>query len=151
LSAIQQEAARHLLEDLMGLARKEYGDATLYTIENMEQRGDGVFLSRDDRWRNVGFDAKRDSVFAEVFEEASVKLYNVTPEEKRVTLLFTFAPESHGNMAVMQGGAEIVRYSSVGGDKVSVMLMVPPGQVALDFKNLLAEKVIIQNPEIQVQ
>lgn len=150
LSQVQQKAVRHLLEDLMGLKAREYSDALLYTIENMEQKSDGVFLSRDERWQNVGFDARRDSVFAEINHDASVTLYNVTQEEKKVTLSFSFAPESHGNMSIKRAGTEIVRYSSRGGQRETLMIVLPPGEATISFENLLDDKVILQNPEMQV-
>jgi hypothetical protein len=151
LSALQSAAIHNFLADDLGLAAEEFDDVVVYPITDaVRSRGDGVFLARDGRWENVGFDEKRGSTFAEVPVEAGVTLYNATDAAQRVQLLFKIAPESHGTMLFVsdEGTQQLL---GEGGDDVAVEVAVAPhSKKTAVFRNQLTQKVIIQDPRLVV-
>jgi hypothetical protein len=150
LTTGQLSAARDFLEKDMGLTPETYNDVILYRValpfKNI--KSDGIFLARDGRWQNVGFDPKRNSVFAEISQEASVTLYNVTNTSNKVSLNFNIAPESNANMIIISDGKTVAEIVRKGGEAATLPIIVPPGKLQLTFKNRLTDKIIIQNPEM---
>ena len=146
VSPAQLSAVKKLLEEEMGLVAKRYDDALLYVVAG---GGDGVFLARDGRWQNVGYDARRDSVFGEVPSEASVVLYNVGTETAVGQLSFMIPPESSGQLKIKRGGEEVILEKLAGGRR-GLTLAVPTGTTILTFVNEGQGPVIIQNPSLKV-
>ncbi|MCH8748173.1 hypothetical protein IH781_00325, partial [Patescibacteria group bacterium] len=93
---------------------------------------------------------ERDSTFAELREEATTTLYNVTDTVKSVRLQFTIAPESHGNLQIRTKEGLLTTLTASPGETVSVLLELAPGQTQLFWQNELTEKVILQNPRLDV-
>lgn len=146
LSSIQEKEVSNFLESDLNLKPQRHGDVNLYLIDSKEMEGDGVFMARDGRWENVGFDPERGSVFAEIKKEASMTLYNVTEADIRVILEFKIAPESHGNLLIKNIDFVEADLLAGGGENVKVEVILEPGTTKLDFVNRLTDKVIIQDP-----
>ena len=151
LSSTQKKEVSEFLEDDLNLELQKHGDVNLYLIDPKKMSGDGVFMSRDERWKNVGFDPVRGSVFAEIEKEASVTLYNVTDVKMKVVLEFKIALESHGNILVKNDDAAVADLLAKGGEKAAIEIVLEPGTTRLDFVNRLTDKVIIQDPIMKIQ
>ncbi|MAF80506.1 hypothetical protein CL628_00670 [bacterium] len=153
LSVLQLATVRDFLEDDLGLTPVMYDDALLYDTASLLEGAvtDGVFMSRDGRWENVGYDEERDSVFAELTSEASTTLYNVTTRPQAVRLTFTIPDESQGNMLVTAAnGATVADVAATAGETVTVTYQLLPGSTELTWRNKLTQKVILQNPVLSV-
>jgi hypothetical protein len=151
LSTIQREEVSEFLESELDLRLQKHGDVNLYLVDSTKIKGDGVFMSRDGRWKNVGFDPVRDSIFAEIEKEASVSLYNVTNDEIKAILEFIIAPESNGNILVKNNNVVVADLLARGGSDIKIEVILSPGVTKLDFVNRLTDKVIIQDPVMKIQ
>lgn len=149
LETLQQATIRNFLETEMGLSAQEFEDLVLWPIsDEVRTQGDGVFLARDGRWENVGFDAQRGSTFAEIPAEAGITLYNTNAAPVHVRLSFTIAPESHGTMLFISD-RETRQLIGRGGQTVEVAVDVPPkSKASYMFRNQLTQKIIIQDPQM---
>jgi hypothetical protein len=153
LSVLQLATARDFLEDDLGLTPVAYDDAFLYDVAPLLANAttDGVFLSRDGRWENVGYDEARDSVFAELPSEATTTLYNVTTRPQSVRLTFTIPHESQGNILITTAdGATVADVAAVAGETVVIPYQLLPGSTQLTWRNKLTQKVILKNPTLTV-
>lgn len=151
LSSVQEKEVSNFLENKLNLEIQKYNDVSLYLVDPKKTAGDGVFLSRDGRWDNVGFDSERGSIFAEIQKEASITLYNVREEKVGIVLEFNIAPESHGKMLIKNGDVIVSDLLAAGGEKVEIEVVLEPGRTKFDFINRLTDKVIIQDPVLRVQ
>lgn len=151
VSSLQLATLRNFLETDMGLPAQEFDDVIVYAVsEEVHQRGDGVFLARDGRWENVGFDEERGSVFAAIPVEVGFSLYNTTDALQEVQLSFLVAPESHANLLFMAEGSR-QEIAAEGGERVTVVVELPAHQrQSYTFRNQLTEKIIIQDPVLTV-
>ncbi|MDP3997125.1 MAG: hypothetical protein U1C49_01075 [Candidatus Andersenbacteria bacterium] len=151
LSDNQLTVVRQFLEREMKMQAEDFGDVVLYLAEiDKLPAGDGVFLSRDSRWANVGYDSKRDSIFAEIPNEAEVALYNVRGENVQVGLRFDIAPESQGNILVKSADKMVTDLHLQGGEEAKIRMTLPLGKTTLTFINRGSGKVVIQNPLLEV-
>ncbi len=132
LSSVQKNAVANFLIALPAFSRQSFGDVDLYTLNPNAVSSDGVFIARGKGWENVGYDPKRGSVFAEVPTEATLTIVNTNSYPVTVTLLYTMAPESTGDLLA---------------EKV---ITVDPGQREVKFTHTGDGKSIIQNPSIRV-
>jgi len=151
LSPLQLSATRNFLEDDLGLIPSDFSDGFLYDVSPLLEAGDsdGVFLARDGRWQNVGFDEERESVFAELPTEATTTLYNVSDQTQVVRLQFQVPLEGHGNVVVRTEDDVLVADLTAGpGELVEIEYVLEPGSVVLHWRNKLTQKVIIQNPAL---
>ncbi|HLD25642.1 MAG TPA: hypothetical protein VJC05_01195 [Candidatus Andersenbacteria bacterium] len=145
LTTRQLAAVQHLLEPVA--PGEDAGEEILYRIP-VSAQGDGVFLSRDERWQ-VGYDQVRGATFAHVSSEAGITLYNVTSSPKEVRLVIERAEESEGSLRISKGNT--VLYEEAGGlQPITVTLPVSPGTTQLEFTNRLPGPVILKNPRLLV-
>ncbi len=146
VSPVHLSAVKKLLEEEMGLAAKKYDDALLYVVAS---GGDSVFLARDERWQNVGYDARRDSMFGEVAGEAGLKLYNVSDVPKIVDLSFMVPNESAGVPRIKWGGTG-VRLTEKQPGEFSFRFELEPGEEEIIVMDEGRGRVIMQNPKLSV-
>lgn len=150
LTDVQMEAIVEILEGELGLSPESFDDALLYRFDNANfELTDGVFLSRDGRFENVGYDPERDSTFAEVSSEATVSLYNVKDNPLLVELSFLI-PEESGGAAFLRKGDERIAEVIKGSGRARIQLSIDPGKTDIDFVNQLTETFIIQDPLLTV-
>ncbi|MEK7556595.1 MAG: hypothetical protein AAB538_01325, partial [Patescibacteria group bacterium] len=135
LSAEQRQAIDYFLHEQLGWPGEKYEDVVLYKVQ--PRAGDGVFLSRDGRWENVGFDPKRESTFAEIPRQAAVTLYNV--RETNVTVTLEFDVEQ-GAISVSMAGTPLRQ--GYAGQGVRVPIVLEPGKQEVVFESLLPDKAI---------
>lgn len=142
LSAKQRQAVMYWLEDKLKFVPEQYEDVVLYkTVSTPGVETDGIFLARDGRWANVGFDPRRNSVFAEIPGRADVTLYNVTTEAKAIELTFL----------VEQGSVRVNGSVTVAGQRASVPLVVQPGKRLVEFISQLPDPAVIRDPRLLVR
>ncbi len=133
LSSLQNTALNDFLGKNTAFTKQSFGDALLYSFDPAKSPStDGVFLVRGEGWENIGYDPKRTSVFAEIPHEATVRIINTKQYPVTVTLDYTLAPESEGEL------------------QAEKTIMVQPGEHEVVFKHLGAGKTIVQNPKMQV-
>lgn len=151
LSSLQLAAVRNFLEEDMNLTAELFDDALLYAVpETIGQAGDGVFLARDGRWQNVGFDEQHSHTYAEISREAGITLYNGTAETKSVRLIFSIAENSHGNMLFVLPN-EARQLTLAAGEAGEIELDLPPrSATSYVFRNQLTDSIIIQDPSLQL-
>lgn len=152
LSPLQLAAVRNVLEEDMNLTAELFDDAVLYAVpDDIRRAGDGVFLARDGRWQNVGFDEQRSHTYAEIDREAGITLYNGTLDDKSVRLIFKIAEKSHGNMLLILPD-EARQLTLAGGEAAEIELdLAPLSATSYVFRNQLTDKIIIQDPSLQLQ
>ncbi len=132
LSSVQKNAVANLFTTVPAFSRQSFGDVDVYTLNHSEASSDGVFVIRDEGWEDVGYDPKRESVFAEVPTEATVTIMNINSYPVTVTLAYTMAPESMGELQAEKN------------------ITVDPGQREVKFRHVGNGKSIIQNPSFTV-
>jgi hypothetical protein len=149
LTATQQAAVEHLLEDTLGFVPVLVGDAQLYRLPEL-RGGDGVFLARDENW-TVTFDRESGTTFAGPSDTAGVTLYNVRRQLKTAALIFRLAPKSEGSLLVRRGDEVLFDQSGWSGDDIRISLELAPGATELTFQNRLPGPIVIQDPQLGVQ
>lgn len=151
VSALQLSSMRSFLEEDMRLVPTTVDDALLYVVDlpTLPVAGDGVFLTRDGRWSGVGYDPKRESVFAEIETEASVTLVNVGDEEKEVVLTATVFSDSLGQLVVKDESGVVISQATKG-ETMAIPLTVLKGKHPFSFM-ASGGKVVIQNPVMTVR
>jgi hypothetical protein len=151
LTSLQLKAVRHTLEDVVSLVPQFVDDTLLYHTP-ADLAGDGVFLTRDDRW-NVSFDATRAVTRVSPADGAHATLYNVTGERRVAQLRFTLDDGAGGSLLIRRGAqvlydATDVPQRAAGDIKISVELT---GETTdLTFHNRLSGHVIMINPQLTV-
>ncbi len=151
VSTLQLAALTNFLSQDLGLVATEFNDVIVYPV-GAEQRGvgDGIFIARDGRWQNVGFDEERASVFAEIENEAGLTLYNVRNVSQTVRLVLPIAPSSHGTL-LFHGENTNIQLQGREGDTVTVEVEVKPHtKQEYSLRNQLTQKIIFQNPSYEV-
>lgn len=133
VTATQHQAIALLLDAIPDSTKKSFGDAELYIFgAKSVSKSDGVFLIRNYGFENIGYDAKRQSTFAEIPTEASLTIVNMNSFPVRVELLYVIAPESTGELV---------------SEKVFEVKM---GTQEVKFVHYGDGKSIIQNPSFRV-
>lgn len=151
LSVLQTSALRSFLEQDMKLSPRTYSDnvvAYFFDPNNMGQAHDGIFIMRDGAWTNVGFDPKKNSVFAEIPRTAALSIANVQNEAKKVNLEFTVPTESSSAVIVSSQDRPSVMVPVA--SKGVVPLLVSPGVTTITFTSAGNNVSIIQNPSYSV-
>lgn len=137
LSGEQREAVEHFLAEELGWPGEKFDDVVLYRVQ--PRSTDGVFLARDGRWENVGYDPKRESTFAEVSYQAAITIYNVTTRPVEVELEFE----------VEAGKVQVLDRSAQAGEHVKVSTVLGgSSKKTLNFDNFLPERAVIRNPKL---
>lgn len=149
LSAFQVTALRNFLEKTLGLTAEVYDDTLLYPLQNLKTAGDGIYAIRGEGWDSVGFDKNRQSYFAEIPREAQLRIFNTEATPVTVAIHFTIPPESHPGIHLMQAGQAVILNQSNNRD-VSAIVTLQPGENSIEFSSALPDKVIIQNPTLEV-
>jgi hypothetical protein len=151
VSPLQLEAMRTFLEQGMGFAPHIYKDEVAYFFNPaaLPVSSDGVFIMRDGNWQNVGFDPKRNSVFAEIPKNATITIVNISKREKIVTLHTTVAAESKTSVSIGAPGIDATKNQP--GEPMTFTLPVVPGNTVVTFTANGIESGIIQNPSFTVQ
>ncbi|MBI1833801.1 MAG: hypothetical protein HYR90_03155 [Candidatus Andersenbacteria bacterium] len=139
LSILQWMSIKNFLEENLQLTPQPIADTVLYEL-NGKVATDGVLLTRKAGWEHIGFDAERNSIFAEIPTTATATLLNVTDQDKVVDLLFTIAPESLSSVAVV-----------IDGKLSEGPIILPPGQLDIQFVASGEGKAIIMNPRLNVK
>ena len=129
LTEKQHQGISSVLNATAGITKQSFSDADLYTLNPNTISSDGVFLSRGEGWENVGYDPKKNSVFAEVPNKATVIIYNMNTYPVTVTLEYALAPESTGELTAEK------------------IITVNPGKREVTFMHAGEGKSIIQNPK----
>lgn len=150
LSVLQLTTLRHFLEEDMGFVANVVDDVLVYTFDPaaLAVPGDGVFLTRDSHWLHVGFDPKRNSVFAEVEEAATVTVVNTTTATRQVDLGFNTFSESPSSLVVKDMTGQVLSIVPPG-DERSILLDIAPGSQTYTFSPEGA-KAVLQNPYLRV-
>jgi len=154
LSDLQSATVQRWLGTDLRLPSKAYGDAVLYDTREWLQRapGDGVFLSRDDRWLGVSYDEVTDRTLASFSERAGVTLHNITDNDRRVMMSFLIEEDSHGQIALVDSEGRLVAESAgQAGDRIQLEVLLPPGATELEWRSRLPDTVVIVNPALQAQ
>ncbi|GEM_PF-1859861 len=149
LSAFQVTALRNFLEKTLGLTAEVYDDALLYPLQNLRTEGDGIYAVRGEGWDNVGYDKNRQSYFAEIPRQAELRIFNTKPTLVTAAIHFTIPSESHPGIHLVQAGQPVPLNQS--DDRaVTATVTLQPGENSIEFSSVLPDKVIIQNPTLQV-
>ncbi len=148
LSELQNLSILEFLEDVSAFNRQSFGDTDVYTrkIGEAAKKTDGMFLIRGDGWDNVGFDPKRESVFAEIPSMASVKIVNMFSGPRIVTLSFDLPDESQRNMLVLKDQNGNTMDPELQGSRLLYSFPIPAGEFEVSFSNAGSRSIIIQNP-----
>ena len=151
VSALQLAALRNFLEQDMGFTPRMYKDEVAYFFNpaTLPVSSDGVFIMRDGNWQNVGFDPKRNSVFAEIPKTATITIVNIAKQTKTVTFSVTLAAESKVSAVLTAPGMPAA--TALPSQLISFTLPVPPGKTIVTFTAQGDGPAIIQNPSFTVQ
>lgn len=145
LSPVQQQAISRFLTAIPALTKRSFGDADLYVLNPPKVSSDGVFLTRGEGWENIGYDPKRDSVFAEIPKQASITVINTNIFPTPIRISFSVPPEGHANIQLRdaQGIHNFVQNESM---KFTTVVFIGPGATELTLVNTGGDTAIIQNP-----
>lgn len=149
LSAVQNTAITSLLERIPGYTKKSFGDALLYTFTTPSTSSDGIFAVRGEGWENIGYDPKRESVFAEVPQKASLSIINVRNTPVSIKLSFLVSPDSSNGIAIRDESYNILQ-STEAGSIFTYSLSLQPGVATFAFTPTGDTKAIIQNPQLSI-
>lgn len=140
LDALQQATVKNFLEKELRLTGIHYDDTILYPVDSSRlPTSDGVMLHRDAGWSNVGYDAKRNSYFAEVGQRATVTINNLNQTARAITLFFERLPDNPSELTIR-----------VNGQPQSGTFTVPPGETVVEFSTTSPRPVILKNPTMHV-
>lgn len=142
ISPLQRATLQRFLDTQPNLSRYVYDDVIVYIPNDIPPQSDGVFLTRDSRWQQVGFDSTRGANFGEIAKEAAVTLVNVTQAPKQVTLITPLAPESPGTVEIVWDAGAIRSGQS---------FSLPPGSHTITMRAAGEDKAILMNPQLLVQ
>ncbi len=148
LSELQNVSIEEFLGNVQVFAKQSFGDTDIYIKRGDEvvKKSDGMFLVRGDGWENVGFDPKRESVFAEIPSMASVKIVNTLSASRVVTLSFNIPDESQRDTLIVKDQNGSTVKPELRGDRLMYTFPVPPGEFEISFSNTGSRSIIIQNP-----
>ncbi len=132
LSVTQKEAVASLLDINISFAKQSFGDTDLYVLNAQDAKSDGVFLIRNTGFEHVGFDPKRQSVFAEIQNTATVTFVNTSKNSARVKIQYTVPPESQGHIVLPDS------------------FDIQPGETTVTLRNEGSGTAIIQNPSFTI-
>jgi hypothetical protein len=150
LSATQNTAIHNFLQKNPGFTEQPFDDALLYTLNHSKSsQTDGVFVVRGDGWENIGYDPKRQSVFGEIPEHASLSAVNVLDHPVSLRLSFTVPNNSPNSIAIRDEFGTVLQIAQVG-ETVAYMTTVEPGVTQFSFSHIDTGKAIIQNPKLTI-
>ena len=133
LSDLQLKSVTTFLEEKSVFTKKSFDDAVLYTLDTSRKYDtDGIFMIRGQGWTGVGYDPKKESVFAEIPREARMKFVNMNEYSVSIELHFDLAPESQGTLEVQK------------------IFTVAPGEFEIVLTHSGEGKSIIMNPSFSV-
>lgn len=151
LGILQTSALRSFLEQDMGFQPHVYQDDIAYFFDpnKIGVPADGVFIMRDSAFEHVGFDPKRNSVFAEIPTKATITIVNVNNVPKKVTLVISVPQESPASLVVSDGAQADV--TTQANSQTTFTVTVPTGQSRVTFSPYGNGYAIIQNPQFIVE
>ncbi len=142
LSEKQNKAVEELMMNKMKWSKSEYEDAILYRDEG-KTNGDGVFISRDSGWKNVGYDPDKDCVFAELPGEVGLTVYNANNRNKKLVLEWT---KVESDVTIAADGL----LSDKNNSRRRIELLVKPGVTNIKIVKKGLKKAIIRDPIMKV-
>ncbi len=150
LSSVQNNAIATFLAKNPGFTKQSFGDALLYTLDTSKSsHTDGVFMGRGEGWENIGYDPKRDSVFGEIPQSASVSIVNILDHPVSTRLSFSVPDNSPSGIAIHNEFGTVLQTANTG-TTATFNTTVQPGVTILSFSPTDAGKGIIQNPKLTI-
>lgn len=150
LSKTQNSAIAGILDNNPVFRKEAFGDATLYKLDPVKNPAtDGIFAIRGEGWENIGYDPKRQSVFGEIPQEASLTVISQRDRAVSAELSFTVAPDSPSGIAIRDRFGTVLQ-TATPGTLLTTTIPVEPGETVVSFVPTSSEKTIIQNPKLTI-
>jgi hypothetical protein len=143
LSQQQRKAVAHLLEEKSGLTRQVVEDTWLYELNN-EHQGDGVFISRDDGWKNVALNTSTGEVNAEIKDQAGLVIYNTKDDSVMVQINWKIDEVDSKNLDILTS-ANVNNYQNS-----NLEILVKPGKTTMQLINKGEGSIRIIEPRMNV-
>jgi hypothetical protein len=138
LSDTQFRALDTFFSGMPSFSKTSFSDAQLYIFDPARATSDGVFLIRGDGFEHVGYDPKRQSVFAQVPSVAHVRIVNTNDRPVSVHLTYPLAPESTSRVIVKDAQ----------GREITGSILLSPGSTDVTFTVVGDTPAILQNPQL---
>ena len=146
LSLLQDSVLRTWLTQKLLMREQLIEDASLYVVDYASlPPSDGVFAVRGSGFEGVGFDPKRNSVFAEIPDKARLHLINVLDELVQVRVRAQIFEAADNPRATVYLDGQLLREVAADASEFDIVFDVLPGQHSLDFETQ-GGRLILQNP-----
>jgi len=132
-----------LLEEKSGLTRQVVEDTWLYELNN-EHQGDGVFISRDDGWKNVALNTSTGEVNAEIKDQAGLVIYNTKDDSVMVQINWKIDEVDSKNLDILTS-ANVNNYQNS-----NLEILVKPGKTTMQLINKGEGSIRIIEPRMNV-